>query len=348
MKAAIWHGKKDVRVEEAALPVISAGKVMIQTAWAGICGSDLHAYHHGMGIPVEHVHPLTGQKAPMTMGHEFSGIVTEVGEGVTGIQPGDRVAIEPLVYCGECEYCKKGHYNQCLSVGFIGLHANGGFAEYVVVEPKMVHKLPENVTLEEGALVEPAAVALHAVRESKLQVGDKVAVFGAGPIGLLTVLAAKAAGASEIVVVDVSQERLEKAKVIGASHIVNAAEVDTVSTILALTDGIDVAYEAAGAQPTFTNALSVTKKGGQVMVIAAFAKPVEIDLFQMMVKETSVAATLAYRHIYPEVIRLIASKQMDVAQVITKKIDLANIVEEGFELLLTDKTQAKILVNTNG
>ncbi|MFS0553921.1 2,3-butanediol dehydrogenase [Brevibacillus sp. 179-C9.3 HS] len=348
MKAAVWHGIKDVRVEEIELPIISPGKVLIQTAWTGICGSDLHAYHHGIGIPVEKAHPLTGQQAPLTMGHEFSGIVAEVGEGVTGIQAGDRVAIEPLVYCGECEYCKKGCYNQCSSVGFIGLSANGGFAEYVIVEPKMVHKLPENVTLEEGALVEPTAVALHAVRESKLQVGDKVAVFGAGPIGLLTVLAAKAAGASEIVVVDVSQERLDKAKEIGASYIVNAAEVDTVQTIMALTGGVDVAYEAAGAQPTFTNALSVLKKGGQVMVIAAFAKPVEIDMLQMMVKETSVAATLAYRHIYPEVIRLIASKQMDVAQVITKKIDLANIVEEGFELLLTDKTQAKILVNTKG
>lgn len=346
MKAAFWYGKQDVRVEDVAIPVISAGKVMIQTAWAGICGSDLHAYHHGMGVPVEEAHPLTGQKAPLTLGHEFSGIVAEVGEGVTGIQPGDRVAVEPLVYCGECEYCKQGRYNQCLSVGFIGLSANGGFAEYVVVEPKMVHKLPDNVTLEEGALVEPAAVALHAVRESKLEIGDKVAIFGAGPIGLLTVLAAKAAGASEIVVVDVSQERLNKAKEIGATYVANAAEVDTVQTILTLTGGIDVAYEAAGAQPTFTNALSVLKKGGQVMVIAAFAKPVEINLMEMMMKETSVAATLAYRHIFPEVIRLIASKQMDVAQVITKKIDLPQIVEQGFELLMTDKSQAKILVNT--
>ncbi|MED1949503.1 2,3-butanediol dehydrogenase [Brevibacillus centrosporus] len=348
MKAAVWYGAKDVRVQEVVEPKATAGKVKIKTAWAGICGSDLHAYHHGVGVQVNGPHPLSKEEAPLTLGHEFAGTVVEVGAGVAGIQAGDRVAVEPLIYCGHCDYCKKGRYNQCESFGFVGLNANGGFAEYVVVDPYMVHQLPDEVSLEEGALVEPTAVAMQAVRQSKLKVGDKVAIFGAGPIGLLTLLAAKAAGASEIVMVDVSEERLAKAKELGAAYIVNAAAEDTVPAIMSLTGGVEIAYEAAGAQPTFSNAISVLKKGGELMVIAAFTKPVELNMSLVMIKELNVTSTLAYRHVFPEVINLMASGRLDVKNVITKKIELSQIVDEGLELLIKDKSQAKILVNTQG
>lgn len=200
----------------------------------------------------------------------------------------------------------------------------------------MVHKLPDGVSLEEGALVEPTAVAMQAVRQSKLKVGDKVAIFGAGPIGLLTLLAAKAAGASEIVMVDVSEERLAKAKELGAAYIVNAATEDTVQAIVSLTGGVEIAYEAAGAQPTFSNTISVLKKGGDLMFIAAFTKPVELDMSLVMIKELNVTSTLAYRHVFPEVINLMASGRLDVKNVITKKIELAQIVDEGLELLIKD------------
>jgi (R,R)-butanediol dehydrogenase/meso-butanediol dehydrogenase/diacetyl reductase len=343
MKAAVWYGAKDVRITNVPEPAVRSGTVKVKVEWTGICGSDLHAYHHGIGIQIGTPHPLSGQMAPLTIGHEFSGTVAELGEGVAGLAVGDRVAIEPLIYCGACIYCRQGRYNQCEQFGFVGLNADGGFGEYAIVKPYMVHKLPDNVTLEEGALVEPTAVAFHAVRESRLKVGGNAAVFGVGPIGLLTILSAKAAGAAQIIAVDVSDERLEKARQVGATTIINAAKENAAESIIALTGGVDVAYEAAGAQATFNDAVSVIKKGGEVMVIAAFAKPATIDLMQLMVKEANVTSILAYRHIFPEVISLIAAGKLDVKQVITKKISLYRLIEDGLELLIRDKSQAKIL-----
>lgn len=343
MKAAVYHALKDVRLEELEVPVTNAGKVRVKVQFAGICGSDLHAYHHGIGVQTGEPHALSGRMAPLTLGHEFSGIVDEIGEGVTGFSAGDRVTIEPLIYCGKCQYCRSGNYNQCESFGFIGLNDNGGFAEYVIVEPYMLHKLPDNVSFEEAALVEPTAVAMHAVKQSQLKVGNNVAVFGAGPIGLLTILAAKSAGAARIFAVDVSEERLQLATRLGAIAI-NSAKEDAAAVILSATGGVDVAYEAAGVQPTLTSALKAVKKGGEVMIIAAFAEPPKVDMFEMMIKEANLTSILAYRHIFPEIISLISAGKLDVKQVITKKISLDRIIEDGLELLIKDKSQAKILV----
>ncbi|MCM3782151.1 2,3-butanediol dehydrogenase [Neobacillus mesonae] len=342
MKAAVFYAIKDVRLEQLEVPSTPKDKVKIKVKYAGICGSDLHAYHHGIGVQTGVPHPISGKMAPLTLGHEFSGIIEEIGEDVTGYSVGDRVAIEPLIYCGKCENCKKGNYNQCNQFGFIGLNDNGGFAEYVIVEPYMLHKLPDEVSFEEGALVEPTSVALHAVRQSQLKVGNNVAVFGAGPIGLLTILAAKSAGAAKIFAIDVSDERLELASSLGAITI-NSLK-DNPNDIIAAAGGVEVAYEAAGVQPTFSSALSVVKKGGEVMVIAAFAEAPKVDIMELMTKEANITSILAYRHIFPEVISLIAEGKMDVKKVITKKITLDRIIEDGLELLLKDKSQAKILV----
>ncbi|RUS46889.1 2,3-butanediol dehydrogenase [Cohnella sp. AR92] len=345
MKAAVYHAVKDVRLEEVPIPEIKPGKIKVKVKYAGICGSDLHAYHHGIGVQTGTPHPISGMQAPLTLGHEFAGVIEEVGEGVAGYQAGDRVAIEPIIYCGECESCRSGRYNQCARMGFVGLNDNGGFAEYVLVEPYMVHKLPDNVSFEEGALVEPTAVAMHAVRQSKLKVGDSAAVYGVGPIGLLTILGAKSAGASKIYAVDVSDERLALAEKLGAIPI-NSLKQNATEIILA-GGGVHVAYEAAGVQPTFSSALSSVKRGGEVMVIAAFAQPAQINMLELMGKEANVTSILAYRHIFPEIIALIADGKLEVAKVITKKIQLDQIIEDGLELLVKDKSQAKILVQIN-
>ncbi|MBB3109590.1 (R,R)-butanediol dehydrogenase/meso-butanediol dehydrogenase/diacetyl reductase [Paenibacillus phyllosphaerae] len=285
---------------------------------------------------------MSGKSAPLTLGHEFAGEIEEIGEGVNGFVKGDRVAIEPIMYCGKCQSCRMGFYNQCGKMGFVGLNDNGGFADYVLVEPYMVHKLPDNVSFEEGALVEPTAVAMHAVRQSKLKVGDSAAVYGVGPIGLLTILAAKSAGASKVYAIDVSDERLQLAEKLGAIAI-NSLKQNATEIILAA-GGVHVAYEAAGVQPTLTSAVSSVKQGGEVMIIAAFAQPAQINMFELMVKEANVTSILAYRHIFPEIIALIADGKLDVKQIITKKIALENIIEDGLELLVKDKSQAKILV----
>lgn len=346
MKAAVWHNVKDIRVEDVEEPVVSSGKLKVKVEWAGICGSDLHAYLDGLSMEA---HPISGQKPPLTLGHEFSGTIVEVAEDVKNHQVGERVAIEPLIYCGECYACKRGYYNQCSQVGFVGLNRDGGFAKYVIVDENMVHILPENVSFEEGALVEPTAVSFYAVRESKLKAGDSVAIFGAGPIGLLTLLSAKAAGATQIIVVDISKERLEKAKELGATTVIDGTRDDIVPTILQLTKGgVNVAYECAGVQQTMTNAVASIKQGGQVMAIAVFAKPVAVDMGLIMFKAADITSTLAYRHVFPEVIDMIATGRLDVKPVITKKIELKDIVEEGFNQLIEDKKQAKILVKPSG
>ncbi len=209
MKAARWHGVKDIRVEDIPEPKPGKGEVKVKVAWTGICGSDLHEYLAGpIFVPVDEDHPLSHDKAPITMGHEYCGTVAELGEGVTDIAVGDRVAIEPIFACGECAACLEGKYNLCDGLGFVGLSGgHGGFATYSVVPARMVHKMPEALSMEQGALVEPAAVALHAVRLSKIKAGDKAAVFGAGPIGLLVVESLRVAGASEIHVVEPSEVR---------------------------------------------------------------------------------------------------------------------------------------------
>lgn len=346
MKAAVIYGAKDVRVENISEPVVTPGHVKVKVEWAGICGSDLHAYHHGVGLPTE-PHPVSGRKVPLTFGHEFAGVVVEIGESVTQVAVGDRVAVEPLIYPEDDYYVKQGKYNLANQFGFLGLQADGGFAEYAIANAKMVHKLPDHVSLEEGALVEPTAVALHAIKLSDLKAGQSVIVYGAGPIGLLTIIAAKAAGAAEIIAVDISKERLEKALEVGASTVINSLEEDVAAKVHTLCDqGVDIAYEAAGVEATFNSALSVLKKGGQLMIIALFSKPITFNANLVVVRELKVSASLAYRHIHPEVISMIATGRLDVKKVITKKISLDDIVKDGLELLMEDKSQAKILVRT--
>ncbi|MEF2964281.1 2,3-butanediol dehydrogenase [Paenibacillus sp. M1] len=348
MKAAVIYGAKDVRIENIPEPNATAGNVKVQVDWTGICGSDLHAYHHGMGVS-ETPHPVSGRSLPLTLGHEFAGVVTEIGEGVSGLAVGDRVAIEPLIYAQDDYYAGLGKYNLSNTFGFLGLNADGGFAEYAIVGAGKVHKLPDNVSMEEGALVEPAAVAFQAVKSSDLKAGNNVIVFGAGPIGLLTIISAKAAGAANIIAVDISAERLEKALEVGATVSVNSLEEDVDAKVRSLFPlGVDVAYEAAGAQATFTSAVHSLKKGGQLMIIAAFAKPVTLDVTPVLIGELKITASLAYRHVFPEVIALISAGQLDVKKVITKKIGLDNLVEDGLELLIKDKSQSKILVNPRG
>lgn len=348
MKAAVIYGVKDVKIEEVNEPSVSKKDVKVKVSWAGICGSDLHAYHYGLGIPTE-PNELTGVQAPLVLGHEFAGTVVEIGEDVTDVAVGDRVAIEPLIYPDDDVYVRQGRYNLANKFAFLGVQSNGGFAEYAVMNERMVHKLPENVSLEEGALIEPTAVALQAVRESQLKVGQTVVVFGVGPIGLLTIISAKTAGAAEIIAVDISNERLALAKEVGATITINSMEENPTEKILSLHEhGVDIAYEAAGAEITFNTALTVLKKRGQLMVIAAFGKPVSIDVTQhLMMKEINITASFSYCNIFPEVIHLIASGRMDVKKVITKKIALDDLVENGLELLEKDKSHAKILIDLN-
>lgn len=348
MKAAIWYGLEDVRVVEAEEPVVGEGMVKIEVEWCGICGSDLHEYVSGpTTIPVFEPHPLTGQLAPVIIGHEFAGTVVEIGDRVTNLQIGDRVAVEPILTCGACIHCQSGRYNLCPKRGFHGLTSNGGgFSEYTTVQAHLVHKLPNNISFEEGAIVEPAAVAVYAVRSSEIKLGDTCAVFGAGPIGLLLIQAVKAAGASKIIAVEVSESRLAKAGELGATHLINPIREKTVETIHKITGnlGVDVSYEAAGVEISFLEALDSVKPGGEMVIVSLWEKPVALNPNLLVLNERKIRSSCAYRHVFPEVISLIANGKINAKGLITKKIALDQIVEEGFKTLLTDKSHSKVLV----
>lgn len=349
MKAARWYKPKDIRVETVEEPVISQGKVKIKVQWTGICGSDLHEYAAGpIFIPVDQPHYLSKDIAPIIMGHEFSGEVVEVGEGVTKVKVGDPVVVEPILACGECAACKKGKYNICIHLGFHGLSGGGGgFSEYTMVDEKMVHKMPEGLSFEQGALVEPAAVALHSVRLSKIKAGDKAAVFGTGPIGLLVIEALRAAGASEIYAVELSEERAAKALELGASAVINPQNEDPVARIHELTNGgVDVAFEVTGIPVVLKQAIDSTTFEGETIIVSIWESEASIQPNNIVLAERTVKGIIAYRDIFPAVMELMTQGYFPADKLVTKRIGLDDVVTEGFETLMKEKNQIKILVNS--
>ena len=346
MKAARWHGVKDIRVEEIDIPEPGPGEVAIKVAWTGICGSDLHEYLAGpIFVPVEANHPLSHDKAPITMGHEYCGTVAALGDGVTGLALGDRVAIEPIFACGTCLACLEGKYNLCDSLGFVGLSGgHGGFAATSVVPARMVHKMPDGLSMEQGALVEPAAVALHAVRMSKIKAGDMAAVFGAGPIGLLVVEALRVAGAAQIHVVEPSPERREKALELGATSVLDPMAGDPVATIRAETGGVHVAFEVTGVPRVLPQCIDATRHEGQVLIVSIWEGDAAFQPNTAVLKERQLQGTIAYRNVYPAVMELMTQGYFSADKLVTKRIALDDIVAEGFDALVAEKSQVKILV----
>jgi len=345
MKALRWHNQKDIRLEEINEPVVQAGQVKMKVKWCGICGSDLHEYLGGpIFIPVDKPHPLTNEVAPVTLGHEFSGEVVEVGEGVTHYKVGDRVVVEPIF----ATHGHQGAYNLDEQMGFLGLAGGGGgLSEYVAVDKELLFKLPDDLSYEQGALVEPAAVALYAVRSSKVKAGDKVAVFGCGPIGLLVIEALKAAGATDIYAVELSPERQAKAEELGAI-IINPAEVeDTVAEIARLTDGgVDVSFEVTGVPIVLRQAIQSTGIGGETIIVSIWEKGAEILPNDIVIKERTVKGIIGYRNVFPAVLSLMQKGYFSAEKLVTKKIALDDVIEEGFESLIKEKNQVKILVES--
>ena len=352
MKAARWHGKKDIRIEDVPEPKLQSGQVKVKVHWCGICGSDLHEYLTGpIFIPKDKEHPITKEKAPVILGHEFSGEITEVADDVDNFKPGDRVVVEPIVSCNECPSCAVGKYNLCTSLGFHGLAGGGGgFAEYTVFPEKFVHKLPDKLSFEEGALVEPIAVAVHSVRQSNIKQGDSAIVFGSGPIGLATIQSVRAAGANNIIAVEVSKKRKEYAEKFGATAVLDSTEVDVVEEVQHITGGkgLEAAFETVGKETTLIDAIKSVKPGGRVVITSVWEKAVSINPNLIVFTEKEIVGTIAYRHIFPATMALMADKRISTDGWITKKITLDQLVENGFEELLNNKDQhVKILVKPN-
>lgn len=342
MKAARWFGKKDIRIVNIESDKLKENDVKILIKYAGICGSDLHEYLHGpIGIPVKHEHPYSNMMAPVTMGHEFCGKVVEVGANVKHIKVGDRVVVEPIL----TKNGLVGEYNLDPHAGCIGLVANGGFAEYCVVDAGVVHILPDDIDYEQGALTEPAAVALYAVRRSHFKAGDIAVVFGCGPIGLLVIESLRVAGARKIYAVELSPERQAKARELNAI-VIDPNEVDPVSYLKEVTNGgPDVSFEVTGVASVLNQAIQTIKNNGECIIVSIWSGEVAINPNLIVTKEKTIKGTIGYRHIFPAVLDLMSQGYFSKDILVTKKIKLDDIVEEGFETLIKEKNHVKILVS---
>lgn len=351
MKAAMYYGKEDIRVEEIEEPGVRPGTVKIAPAFNGICGSDLHLFHDGPMPPApsgDAPHPLSGETLPVVMGHEFSGVVEEIGEGVEGLEVGDAVVVEPLMVDGTCPACKAGKYNLCEQMGFIGISGlGGGLSEHIVVDSRWVHPVGD-LPLDQAALIEPLAVALHAVKHAGVESGTAV-VGGAGPIGLLVAAVLKAKGLT-VIVSEMSTARREKAASTGvADVVVDPANEDLAAVVAERTGGAgaDVAFDAAGVAVVVDQLLSVLGAGGRLEVVAIHVKPVELNITaQLTMQDRVLGASIGYANDHTEAIELARSGKVDLAPFITGRIKVDDIVERGFQQLIANKDhEVKILVS---
>ena len=304
-----------LEVGEAPMPKVGPDDVMIKVQSVGVCGSDLHYYHTGsIGNFIV--------KPPFILGHEAAGIIEEVGENVKNLKPGDRVCMEPGVPCMKCEECLTGNYNLCKDVKFWATPPyDGVLSEYVSHPAAFTFKIPDNMSFTEGALVEPLAIGLHACNQGGVKLGHTVAIMGAGCIGLVTLLAAKAYGATQIIVGDVLDKRLEKARELGAIT-VNTKDDDLVKKVMDLTEGrgADVCIDCAGFSATVDACLSAAKPAGMVVIVGLGADRVDgFNTSMMSVKELTVKSIFRYRNLYPTAINAIADGRINVGAIVSHR-----------------------------
>ena len=350
MKAARFHGRNDIRIDDVPEPEVRPGTVKIQVAWCGICGTDLHEYLEGpIFVPAPgHPHPLSGEEAPVTMGHEFSGKIVDVGEGVEALAVGDNVVVEPYFVCDECPPCKAGNYHLCTKMGFIGLSGGGGgLGGMVVVDTRWVNKVG-NIPLDQAALIEPLSVAHHAVARSGAKPGDVALVGGSGPIGLLTAAVLKSQGVTTVIS-ELSAARKDKAISSGvADYVIDPGQEDLQARLLELTDGVgaDVAFECAGVNAVLDTLLTAVKPAGVVVNVSIWGRPATVDMQKIVLKEIDLRGTIAYVRDHAEAIKLVQEGKVNLEPFITARIALEDLVEQGFDTLIHhNDTAVKILVH---
>ncbi|MDE3720416.1 2,3-butanediol dehydrogenase [Nocardiopsis sp. N85] len=329
-------------------PRLTPGSVKIRVEWNGLCASDLHNYLHP-AMPDEYLHPVLRTHGPHVQGHEFSGRIVEAASDVEGLPEGAVVVVEPLVFDGTCAACRRGAYNLCENFGFIGLMGGaGGLAEYAVVPADRVHRMPEGISPTVAALVEPMAVAWHAVRRAGLVPGESVLIVGAGPVGLELLMVARAWSAGHITVSEISETRRRQAVDFGADLVLDPTEVDVVSKVRARAPGgVDMAFEASGAgTPALLTMIGSLRKGGRAVTVSQ-GRPVEFDPTVLMLAEIDLTGSFGYDGPdFPAVIESIRIGNLSPKPLITDRVSLEEARERGYEELLAHGDRhVKILVH---
>jgi (R,R)-butanediol dehydrogenase/meso-butanediol dehydrogenase/diacetyl reductase len=334
MRAAVFHGPRDLRLESVPEPEAGSGDVKLRVSHNGICGSDLLEYYDGPVTTRTTPHPLTGVKNPVILGHELCGEVVSVGSGVEDLSPGDRVAVEPIETCGRCVWCGAGQYNHCPNAALHGYNrSGGGLADFTVVRRSMAHRLPDGMAPMQGALIEPLSVAWHTANRCRVQAGQTVAIHGAGPIGIGVCLTLKARGV-DVIVVDPSPLRRAVVARLGARVTLDPGDCDPIAAIRDLTQGrgAHASVDAAGVPAAFRAALHGTRVDGTAVVVAIHHVPVVIPPFDLLMPEVNVTGVAMSAHAFPSVIDAMARGEYPLEGWV-ETIPFESLIEDGIERL---------------
>jgi 2-desacetyl-2-hydroxyethyl bacteriochlorophyllide A dehydrogenase len=327
-----------VEFVKRTLPSMGDHDVLLRVKASSICGGDIHLY--------KGKHPLAS--LPMAIGHEISGEIIQAGRAVSKVSVGDRVAVEPVIVCGRCYFCLRGEYHLCQNIRYQYSAGQGGFTPYFVAPENWVHLLPDSVSYEEGALLEPLAVAVHAARKADLGLGQSAAIFGAGGIGLFLLQVARAAGCNSVLVVDLLEHRLKTALSLGATTVINAAEEDPVERILKETEGlgVDRSFEAVGVEKTLHQCAQSLKKGGICVLIGLFeeAHHVHFPINLFVQKEIQIRGCRGYCWDFQVALELIKARQVRLTPLISHQLPLTDL-PKAFEILLDPEAKAgKVII----
>lgn len=339
MKAIIYYGPRDVRVDNIQVPEVASADVLVEVRARGICGTDFKMY---LGT-IPYV-----SKVPVIMGHEGSGVVAEIGSAVDRVSVGDRVCINPILSCGECYYCSRGADNMCKKYRSLGMDADGDFAEYVKVPARNVFRLPDRIPFDEGAvLCDALATPLHAVRRAGVVVGETAVVYGVGGLGSCAVQLLRMCGA-KVIAVDVVEEKLKLARELGVDETVNSAEEDPVSRVIELTDGegADVSVEVVGSKETLEPAIKSIRKGGRVIMIGIYPEKIQFDpIADLQSKEAQFLGVWGWsRSDYPAAIELVRSGRVNLRRLISHRIALSEI-ERAWEIFSKEPKKGRIVID---
>ncbi|MGI8334511.1 zinc-dependent alcohol dehydrogenase [Actinomadura scrupuli] len=348
MRAARYHGPRDVRIESGPVPAPGASEVLVRVLRSGICGTDASEYDHGpMMVPLRSRHPGSGHRGPIILGHEFAGLVVESGPGAEGLL-GKRVATGAGVSCGECRWCRKGRTNLCAGYWTLGLSADGGMAQYAVVPASTCVLVPDDCGDDSAGLAQPLAVGLHAARRAGVEEGDTVVLVGAGAIGSFALCGLTGHRPGRIIALDVDPERLAMAGRLGATETHDVGGLDPVPLVRELTGGAgaDVVVEATGADGSAQRAVRMAARGGRVLLVGLPHGPQPIELAEATLREVDVSTTVAHvcGEDMPEALDLLTDGSL-AELVLERVIGLDDLVPEGLDALLQRRLRGKVLVD---
>jgi (R,R)-butanediol dehydrogenase/meso-butanediol dehydrogenase/diacetyl reductase len=346
MKALRLHGHRDLRIDDVDEPRLQPRWSIVQVDWSSICGSDVKEYLGPFGISTE-PNPVTGVSMPVTLGHEFAGRVVATDGSRPDIRVGDRVTVDCAIKDETCWYCRHGDYDLCDNLAILGFSAHGGMAELVAVPSYGLYKLPDSVSDEAGAIIEPLSVVVHAVRRGRLTPGDIVAIVGGGMIGLATAAVARSSAASAVYLVEQLPQRRERAKQLGAT-VIDPAQGSPVDQLRELTAGYnaDLAFDCAGTPDSLKLAINLARKSGRVAVIGVFKAPPTVDMNSIVLEERELIGCMGPVECFPRAISLVADGRLNPDDFITDKISYRDAVDHGFHKLIDEPDRhVRIIMN---